>query len=44
MEYIGNDKFALYFMRCTVEWVGIHDAMSVDESMEAIQDDEWFTP
>jgi hypothetical protein len=44
MEYIGDDKFALYFMRYTGEWVGIHDAMSVDESMESIQDDEWFVP
>ncbi len=44
MEYIGDGKFALYFMRYTGEWVGIHDSMSVDESMEAIQDDEWFVP
>ena len=35
MEFIGDDKFALYFMRYTGEWVGIHDSMSVDESMEA---------
>ncbi len=44
MEYIGDCKFALYFMRYTGEWVGIHDSMSVDESMEAIQNDEWFAP
>ena len=44
MEFIGDGKFALYFMRHTGEWVGIHDSMSVDESMEAIQDDEWFSP
>lgn len=44
MEFIGDGKFALYFMRYTGEWVGIHDSMSVDESMEAIQDDECFSP
>lgn len=44
MEFIGDGKFALCFMRYTGEWVGIHDSMSVDESMEAIQDDEWFSP
>jgi hypothetical protein len=45
MEYLGAGKFALYFMRCTgKEWVGIFDALSVDECMKAIQDDEWFAP
>jgi hypothetical protein len=44
MEYIGDGKFALYFMRYTGEWVGVFDALSVDESMKAIQDDSWFVP
>ena len=44
MEYLGNGKFALYFMRHTGEWVGIYDALSVDECMKAIQDDAWFVP
>lgn len=44
MEYIGNGKFALHFLRHTGEWVGIFDALSVDESLKAIQDDAWFTP
>jgi hypothetical protein len=44
MEYLGNGKFALYFMRHTGEWVGIHDALAVDECMKAIQDDAWFVP
>jgi hypothetical protein len=26
------------------EWVGIFDALSVDECMTAIQDDAWFVP
>ena len=44
LEYLGNATFALYFMRHTGEWVGLHDALSVDESMKAIQDDAWFVP
>ncbi len=44
MEYLGDGKFALCFMRHTGEWVGIYEALSVDESMKAIQDDSWFVP
>ena len=44
MEYLGNAKFALSFMRHTGEWVGLYDALSVDECMKAIQDDPWFQP
>jgi hypothetical protein len=78
MEYLGNCKFALDFMRHTGEggvpdslrrlvfrggsarfpcetgalstsvghdpgeWVGLYDALAVDECMKAIQDDAWF--
>ena len=44
MEYLGNATFALSFMRHTGEWVGIYDALSVEECMKAIQDDSWFVP
>jgi hypothetical protein len=43
MEPLRDGKFALYAMRHTgKEWVGVLDALSVDECMKAIQDDEWF--
>ena len=43
MEPLGGGKFALYAMRYTgKEWVGVLDALSVDECMKAIQDDQWF--
>jgi len=43
MEPLGDGKFALYAMRYTgKEWVGVLDALSVDECMRAIQDDPWF--
>ena len=45
LEHLGNGKFALYAMRSTgKEWVGILDALSVDECMKAIEDDPWFVP
>jgi hypothetical protein len=45
LEHLGDGKFALYAMRHTgKEWVGVLDALSVDECMKAIQDDAWFIP
>jgi len=43
MEPLGGGKIAIYAMRHTgKEWVGVLDALSVDECMTAIRDDEWF--
>lgn len=42
MEFVGNGKFAMYFMRHTGEWVGLYDQLSVTECMDAIRDDDWF--
>ena len=44
LEYLVDGKFALYFLRHTGKWVGIFDALSVDESLKAIRDDAWFVP
>ncbi len=45
MEPLPGGKFALYAMRYAgTEWVGVLDALSVDECMKAIKDDEWFQP
>ena len=44
MEFLGNATFALYFMRHTGEWVGLYDALTVDECLKAIEDDPWFVP
>jgi hypothetical protein len=44
MEYLGDGKFAMYFRRYTGnEWVGVFDALTVDECMKSIQNDPWFT-
>jgi len=43
MEPLGGGTFALYAMRYTgKEWVGVLDALSVDQCMKAIRDDPWF--
>lgn len=43
MEPLGDGAFALYAMRHTGnEWVGVLDALSLDECMRAIRDDPWF--
>lgn len=43
MEPLADGTFALYAMRHTgKEWIGIFDALSVDECMQAIRDDPWF--
>ena len=44
MEYVSDGLFALGFKRHTGEWVGLFDAISVDQCMKAIQDDPWFLP
>ena len=42
MEYVGDAKFTLSFMRHTGKWVELYASVSVDECMKAIQDDPWF--
>ncbi len=43
MEPLPGGMFALYAMRYTgKEWVGVLDALSVDECMKAINEDDWF--
>ena len=44
MEYCGDGKFALSFLRHTGAWSEVYDAFTVDESLKAIQDDSWFMP
>jgi hypothetical protein len=44
MEYVGNAKFDLSFMRHTGRWVELYERLTVDECMKAIKDDPWFVP
>ena len=44
MEYVGDSKFNLSFIRHTGKWVELYTDISVDECLKAIQDDPWFMP
>jgi hypothetical protein len=44
MHYVGDSKFALAFHRHTGEWIQIHNAISIDESIQEIQVNPWFMP
>jgi hypothetical protein len=44
MQYVGNGKFALAFLRHTGQWVELYEGLSVDECLTAIRDDPWFQP
>jgi hypothetical protein len=44
MEYVGDGKFALSFMRDTGEWIELYDAVCVDDCLKAVRDDPWFQP
>ena len=44
MEYAGDGKFALSFMRHTDKWGESYEAMTADECLKAIKDDPSFVP
>jgi hypothetical protein len=44
MEYRGFDKCALSYMRHNGKWVELFTGLSVDDCINAIQDDPWFQP
>ena len=44
MGYVGDGKFDLSYLRHTGAWLGIYEALSVDDCLKAIQDDPWFVP
>ena len=44
MEYVGDGKFALSYLRHTGAWLEIYETLSMDECLKAIQDDPCFTP
>ena len=44
MEYVGDNRFALSYMRHTGQWVRLFESLTVDECLRAIRDDPWFQP
>jgi hypothetical protein len=44
MEFVGNAKFSLSFMRHTGKWAVLYERISLNECLDAIQKDYWFQP
>jgi hypothetical protein len=44
MEYVGDSRFHLSFMRHTKEWVELYQGLSLNECLEAIREEPYFQP
>ncbi len=44
MEYVGDGRFNLAFMRHTEQWHELYQALSIDDSLTSIRDDPFFIP
>lgn len=42
MQFAGQNRFHLAFMRHNGEWVGLYQGLSLDEGLQAIRDDPFF--
>ena len=42
MQYAGNGRFHLSFMRYTGQWVELYTDLTVDECLAAVRDDPFF--
>ena len=43
MQYAGNRRFHLSYMRHTGQWIQIYTDLTVDECIESVRDDPYFT-
>jgi hypothetical protein len=43
MQYAGNRRFHLSFMRHTGQWIQLYTDLTVDECIETIRDDPYFS-
>lgn len=44
LEYHGDNKFQLSFMRYTGSWVTLYQDISLEKSFKAIEEEPYFTP
>lgn len=44
LEYIGNERFNLSYMRYTEQWIELLTGLSLDECLESIRNDPLYTP
>lgn len=44
MEYVGNGRFNLAYMRYTGQWCEIEQELTLDEAIESIEKGIWYQP
>lgn len=44
LEHIGDNKFQLFFMRHTGQWINLHQGISLEKAFKSISEDPYFTP
>jgi len=44
LEYVGNGRFNLSYMRHTEKWCEVYTDLSLDESLAAIRNEPFFMP
>ncbi|MGZ3673012.1 MAG: DUF3024 domain-containing protein [Ktedonobacterales bacterium] len=44
MEYVGNSRFALAYMRYTGQWLELYPSLSLDECLRAMSEEGHFQP
>ena len=44
LEYVGNERFNLSFMRYTGQWIELHTDLSLDECLENVRNDPLYIP
>ncbi len=44
MEYVGNQRFSLSYMRHTGEWIELEQDLTIEKCLRAIKDDPYYIP
>jgi len=44
MEYVGEDKFNVSYMRHTEKWAEVYQEISMIDSLKAITEEDYFAP
>lgn len=44
LEYISDNKFQLFFMRHTGEWIKLYPDISLEKAFNAIKEEPYFAP
>lgn len=44
LEYVDDNKFQLFFVRHTGQWIKLYEDISLEKVFKALKEDPWFTP